>query len=247
MIKRVLYILLAVSALYACNSDNATECFRTMGVTVTYDVEVPEFSMVHTSPGIELVIQQGDAYKVTVSTGENIREYISAQVVDGELRLENRNNCNWVRGYNSTTVHVTTPVLTKIISASQFEVSSNGVLNFPELSLGAEIYTETASPSFNLEVNAQTLRIDDNKSGYYKISGTADYIYVNLPSGDSRVELQDLQLQTLGVFHRSSNDIIAAPQQEVSGQLLSTGNLVLKSHPPVVNIEKVYLGSVVYE
>ncbi|SFQ16210.1 Putative auto-transporter adhesin, head GIN domain [Flavobacterium akiainvivens] len=230
----------------SCNNENATECFRSMGATVIYEAEVTEFTKIHVSPGIELVLKQGDAYNVTLKTGKNIREFISAQVVDGELRIENRDNCNWTRGYNSTTVYVTTPELTKITSTSQFGITSDGVLGFPNLELASEIYEDGAASYFNLTVDAENLRIDDNKSGYYVIKGRADQIYVNLPSGDSRVELQDLELQRLGFFHRSSNDIIAAPQQEAKGQLMSTGNLVLKTHPPVVEVEQVYLGSVVY-
>jgi hypothetical protein len=248
MIKQIVYILVMLIAVLGCDSDTATECFRTTGATVTYDVEVPEFINVHTSPGIELVIKQGEAYKVTVKTGENLRKYISAQVMDGELRLENRNNCNWVRDYNSTTVYVTTPQLYKIISASQFAVRSDGVLNFPDLLLMTEVDTETPSGIFDVEVNCSwRVTANSNQMAYFRVRGYASEVGVYFYSGDSRFDGSGLQCDKLDVFHRSSNDIIAKPALEAKGKLMSTGNLVLKSQPEIVEVEQVYLGSVVYE
>lgn len=248
MMKRILYILLILSVLSACSSDKSIECFRTMGASVTYDIEVPEFNMVHISPGIELIIKQGDAFKVTVKTGENIKEYISARVTDNELRIENRNNCNWTRNYKSTTVYVTTPQLYKITSASQFGVISDGVLNFPDLVLMTELDSETPSGIFDLEVNCSwRVTANSNQMAYFKIRGYASEVGVYFYSGDSRFDGSGLDCQKLEVFHRSSNNIIAKPQDEVKGKLASTGNLVLKTQPPVVNIERVYSGKVVYE
>ena len=93
----------------------------------------------------------------------------------------------------------------------------------------------------------QNLSIDDNQACYYVINGAVENLSVNFYSGDARFDGSNLVAQKLRVFHRSTNDIIANVQQEVTATLYSTGNLVLKNHPPVVTVNRIYTGKVVYE
>ncbi|MEL1243672.1 head GIN domain-containing protein [Flavobacterium sp. DGU11] len=244
---RIAIFMLLLMAFVSCNNDLAPECFTAMGDEVTYDVQVGEFNSIHISPGIELIVTQGPEQKVTIETGENIKEYISVAIKGSELWLENANNCNWVHSYKTTTVYVTTPNLEKIYSASQFAVKSDGVLAFPSLNLQSGIFSETASGTFELKVNCTNLDIQDNQSAYYVLTGTVENLTVNFYSGDARFDGTDLTLQNLQIFHRSSNDIIAEVQQKVTGTIYSTGNLVLKNHPPIVEVNRVYSGRVVYE
>lgn len=240
-------VLVLLLVFTSCNNDLTPECFEKMGDVIAYNVEVPDFTEIHLSVGIELIITEGPERKVTVETGKNIKTYITAEVIHNVLILKNDNNCNWVRDYKSTTVYVTTPHLERIYSGSQFAVKSGGVLTFPSLSLQSGIFNETASGTFELDVNCQSLTIDDNQSCYYVINGVAENLAVNFYAGDARFDGSNLVAQKLQVFHRSTNDIIANVEQEVTGTLYSTGNLVLKNHPPVVTINRIYTGQVVYE
>jgi hypothetical protein len=243
---KIIVLIFLLQLMAACSSENAPECFREAGATITYEVEVPDFTSIHASVGIELFVTEGPETKVTIKTGENLKELIAAKVVDGELVLTNDTACNWVRDYNTTTVCVTTPHLEKIYSASQFAVKSGGVLTFPYLTLQSGIFSETASGTFELAVDCDNLVVEDNQSAYYVITGSADNLAVHFYSGDARFEGSDLEVQNLEIFHRSSNDIIAKPQQQVTGTLYSTGNLVLKSHPSVVEVERLYSGKIIY-
>lgn len=230
-----------------CTDESVPECFRTAGDVVEYDVAVDAFTSIKISEGIALMITQGDAQRVTIKTPENFKPEINAQTVNGELQLTNGTSCNWVRDYNLTTIYVTTPDLENIYSASQFDVKSNGVLAFPSLKLSSGLYGKTASGTWQLNVNCQSLMIEDNQSSYYNISGIADNLTVNFYSGDSRFDGSNLASQKLHIFHRSSNDIIARPELEAKGTLYSTGDLVLKTHPPLVEVNRLFHGEVRYE
>ncbi|KAF2519916.1 DUF2807 domain-containing protein [Flavobacterium salilacus subsp. salilacus] len=247
VIQRFTFLIIALQLVTACNSDSALECFRTAGDAVQYDIAVADFNAIHISAGIELVIKEGTEQRVTVHTGENLKEYITAEVIEGELFITNSNNCNWTRDYNSTTVYVTTPHLEKIYSASQFAVKSDGVLTFPSLAIQSGLFSETASGTFELEVNTEYLLIEDDQFSYYEISGAVNELFVKFYNGDSRFEGSGLIAQKAEVFQRSSNDIIINPQQEVKGTIYSTGNLVLKNEPPVVVVEQLYSGHIVYQ
>ncbi|OIQ21488.1 MAG: hypothetical protein BM557_03335 [Flavobacterium sp. MedPE-SWcel] len=236
----------------ACNSDTAIECFRTTGDAVQYDIVVADFTKVHISAGIELVITQGETQKVTVHTGENIKEYITAEVKEGELFIANANNCNWTRDYNNTIVYITTPNLDRIYSASQFAIKSEGVLNFPTLELMSGLLSETASGTFELTINSENLLVQDDQSAYYVIKGEVDNLIVKFYDGDARFEGGDLIAQKVEVFQRSTNDIIVNPQQEIKGTIYSTGNLIIKNTPSslntplVVDVDQLYTGHIIY-
>lgn len=238
---------MAVMALSGCTDDAIPECFRTAGDVVEYDVPVDAFTSINISEGIELVIAQGDEQRVTIKTPENFKPEVTAQTISGELQLTNSTSCNWVRDYNLTTIYITTPVLESIYSASQFDVKSSGILSFPSLKLQSGLYGKTASGTWALTINCQNLTIEDNQSSFYNISGIADNLMINFYAGDSRFDGSGLTSQKLLVFHRSSNDIIAGPELEVRGTLSSTGNLILRTHPPIVDVVQLFHGEVRYE
>lgn len=231
----------------SCSNDGAPDCFKNKGNTISYEVIVGEFSAINVSAGIEVVVTEGSPAKVVIETGENLRDNISAEVIGNELYLKNSTSCNWVRDYNTTTIYITTPVLTKIYSASQFAVRSQGVLNFQQLTLQSGLFGESASGSFELQLDCEALTVEDNRSSYYLISGSATNLSVSLYAGDARFDASALTMQKAYVFHRSTNDIILKPQQEVKGKLYSTGNLVLKSQPLLVEVQQLYTGHVVYQ
>lgn len=236
-----------LQAMWSCSNDMTPECFKNKGTDVSYEVPVADFININVSGGIELIIIEGSPARVVIKTGENLRDNISAEVVGNELYLKNTTSCNWVRDYNTTTVYVTTPALTKVYSASQFAVKSQGVLHFQQLTLQSGLYAETASGVFELQVDCESLNVEDNQSAYYHISGVANNLNVAFYAGDARFDGSALEVQKAYVFHRSSNNIILKPQLEVRGTLYSTGNLVLKSQPLLVDVNRLYTGNIIYQ
>lgn len=241
-------VLLLMLPLFAgCSSESAPDCFKNAGKTISYEVQAESFAAIKVTKGIELIIKQGEAVSVVIETGENLKDAVSARVENNELVLSNSTSCNWVRDYSPVKVYVTTPHLETIYSSSQFAVRSEGVLTFPSLLLRSGIFSETASGVFELEINCESLTVEDNQSAYYIITGAVNNVYVNFYSGNARFEGNGLIAQKAAVFHRSSNSIILNPQQEVTGTIYSTGNLVLKNHPPVVAVERLYTGKIIFE
>ena len=70
---------------------------------------------------------------------------------------------------------------------------------------------------------------------------------VSFAAGTSRFEGRDLVAQNVIIWNRSSNDMIVNPQQELTGELLGTGNLISVNVPPVVDVEQIYTGELIFE
>src|SRR5690606_8467858 len=132
-----------------------------------------------------------------------------------------------------------------------FTISSNGVLNYPELILLSENFGNEGLYStigdFNLQVNTNNLQLIFNNLSTAFISGNATEVFIGFYSGDSRFEGANLIAQNIQIFQRSSNDMILNPQLSLTGEIRSTGDVISLNQPAIVEVETFYTGQLIFE
>ena len=138
MMKKILLIFIGI-LLLSCDSENANDCFQKTGGIISQEIVVADFTKIKVNRDVELVLKEGATQKVVIETGENLLNDVSAVVSGNQLVLTDSNTCNYVRDYNVTKVYVTAPNITEIISSTQFQISSDGVLNYPILDVFLKI------------------------------------------------------------------------------------------------------------
>lgn len=99
----------------SCKKENAFDCFKPNGKTMS-EIRYPGFfSVVKVSDKIDVEIVQGSEYKVIVLAYTNVIGNISTTVNNGTLSIANNNTCNFVRGYKKNIqVSITVPDLQEI-------------------------------------------------------------------------------------------------------------------------------------
>jgi hypothetical protein len=247
--KKIISIL-SLMIIVACNSEDASDCFQTEGNLLQQEVTVTAFERILVNRDIELIVKEGLEYSVIIETGENLLNDVLAIVVDNQLQLTDNNSCNYVRDYDITKVYVTTPNLKEIRNSSQYEVSSDGVLTFPELSLISEDFNAPGSftvGDFRLQVAIEDLDIVSNNISSFYISGTVSNLDIGFFSGAGRFEGENLIAQKVNVYHRGSNDMIVNPQVSLSGELRGTGDLISVNEPATINVEQFYTGMLILD
>ena len=247
--KKLFYIITLI-LVFTCDSEDASDCFQTSGSIIQQEVSVDAFTTILVNRDIELILKQGLEFEVIIETGRNLMNDVEAIVVDDQLKLTDHNTCNYVRDFGITKVYVTAPSITEIRSSTQYDVSSDGILDFENLKLVSEDFNVPESftvGDFRLDVNLITLRITTNNNSSFYITGQTENLFVGFFAGSGRFEGENLIAQNIQVFHRGSNDMIVNPQQSLSGQLLSTGNLISKNEPPIVDVEVLYTGRLIFE
>ncbi|WP_347922815.1 head GIN domain-containing protein [Pontimicrobium sp. SW4] len=247
--KRIVYLLIIV-LFFACNSEDTSDCFQTKGNIVQQEVTVNSFDKILVNRDIELIVKEGLEYEVIIETGKNLINDVEVIVVGDELQLTDNNSCNYVRDYGITKIYVTGPNIREIRNSSQYEVSSNGVLTFPELKLISEDFNAPGSftiGDFRLQIDSDKLHIVSNNISSFYISGEVNDLFVGFFSGAGRFEGDNLIAQNVDVFHRGSNDMIVNPQVSLTGELRGTGNLISVNQPPSVNVEELYIGQLIFE
>jgi len=247
--KKLVYILLS-ALIFTCSSEDANDCFQTSGNIVQQEVIVPNFSKILVNREVELIIKEGLETKVVIETGKNLLNDVTAKVIGDELQIIDNNICNYVRDYGITKVFVTAPNITEIRNSSQYTVSSNGLLNYNAIKLISENFLESeafAVGDFRLQINSNKLSITSNNIASFYISGQVNNLYVGFFAGAGRFEGENLIAQNVDILHRGSNDMIVNPQQSITGELRSTGNVIAKIVPPTVNVEQFYTGRLIFE
>jgi len=247
---KTLSLLSLVFFAMSCNSDNAPDCFKNSGALRRIEVEVAEFENITVFENLNLVLKQGAEQKVELESGEFLLEGLTAEVTDNRLILRNENGCNLLREYALSTVYVTSPNIREVRSSTGLLVSSDGVLNYPNLNLVSESFNEpeaaTTSGTFDLDLNVQSVRIVVNGIAYFKLRGVAQNLFVSIPAGDTRVEAEGLMAQTVRINHRGSNDILVNPQESISGIIRGYGNVISSNRPTEIDVEETFEGRLIF-
>lgn len=246
---RCLFVLFAL-LLLSCNGENVPDCFQNAGDLTRKTVDVLQFTKITAFENLNVVLKQGDTQQVEIETGEFLLNDVTAEVIDGRLVLRNENGCNYVRKYGLTTVYVTSPNLTEIRSSTGFPITSDGVLDYPNITLISESFTnpeaETTDGSFDLELNSTQVRVIVNGIAYFKLKGTAQTFDVTIAAGDSRIEAENLVAQNVVLDHRGTNDVYVNPQQSISGVIRSTGDVISFNRPPTIEVEELFNGRLIF-
>ena len=121
------------SSLTYISCERPSECIESAGVTRVKDIPVEAFSRIKVYSGIAVEITQGAETKVQVVAGENFINAIEVKQYGNQLVFRDNSGCNWVRDYGQTKILITTPTLEEIYSKTERDISSTGVLTFPDL------------------------------------------------------------------------------------------------------------------
>ncbi|MBP8157876.1 MAG: DUF2807 domain-containing protein [Flavobacterium sp.] len=231
--------------------EKPSDCVESTGTIITKEVEVQAFKKIKVYRGIEVVITQGLEHKVQIVAGENFIENVQVIQNGDQLIFKDDSSCNWVRSYGTTKILVTTPTLEEVYSKTDRNISSNGVLTFPYISFIAmdkdgDGETGAGTGDFIINVNNDYLNIANNNVSRFYLSGQTNTADFNFYFGDGRIEAENLTAQFIKVYHRGSNDMTVNPIQSITGTMNSTGNIILKNVPPIVNVAELYQGNLIY-
>lgn len=237
--------------LLSCNGKNVPDCFQNSGAIVQKELTVAAFNEIIVFERVQLIIKDAPEQKVMVETGEYLTDEIVVKVEDGQLILKNENGCNLTRDYGITKIYVSAPNITNIRSSTGLPILSDGVLNYPNLTLISEDFGNEglyhSNGDFRLEVNCTNLSVINNNLSHIFLSGAVENLTVGFYSGNSRFEGRNLIAQNISIYQRSSNDMILNPQLTLTGEIRSTGNVIVVNEPLVIDVQLYYTGRLIIE
>lgn len=243
--KRYLLILF-VLIISSCGISE--DCLKGKSNSVLLSYDVGNFNKIKVYSGVGLVIKEAPEYKVEIKTKENIKKNIEVYLENDLLIIKDNSTCNLFRDFNSTTVYISTPNLEEIHSKTEQKINSDGVLNYPELKLfSMDISDGAGTGDFELQLNSNNISILSNGVSNFYLSGQTINLDLHFPWGSGRFYGENLIVTNLlNVTHRGYNDLMIYPIYLLQGNIYSTGNVILKNNPEIINVNQFYTGRIIF-
>ena len=135
--KSAIFILIGCSLMLSCRKENRWDAFKRTGERVTETRTLPGFNKIYLEDNIDIEISYDTVQSIKVEGGKNLVGLITTEVINNELRVSNRNRCNWARSYKrgEIKVYVSVPTLRNITQYGSGTISSTDTIYCDTLNL----------------------------------------------------------------------------------------------------------------
>lgn len=244
------YTLYFALLLMFTHCEKPSDCVKSSGPLKSKFYTGLTFTKLVVHQGVGVVITEGTVYSVEVRTGENLVNDIEVKQSGESLILSDNTSCNWVRDYGETMVYITAPNLTGIYSKTGQDIVSNGVLTYPNLHLtlldSSDGFSGTGTGDIRLEVNNQSVFVENNEVGRFYISGSTHNLTIGFYENGGVFHGENLYADAISFYHRGSNDLYLHPVNSLDGDIYNLGDVNCYSRPSSVTVREHYRGRLVY-
>lgn len=242
--KKIIVLLSVL--IIGCAGEDA--CFSKKGNPVTHINTLNGFHTLDIPMNVSVEIIPSNEYKIEIQSYENRIGALSFKINDSVLIIKNEISCELLKSYETAVLKVYSPTLKRINSRTQFKVFSKEPLLYPDLYLLTSIPNEaSASTTFDLIINNNSVTVEDNQVGYFNLTGKTRLLDVQLYGANGIVMAEHLMSQNIKIYHRSNQDIHLYPVSKIEGTIFSVGNAYLYNKPDTVQVTKLYTGSILYK
>jgi Putative auto-transporter adhesin, head GIN domain len=181
--KKLVFLLFAVSSLFACRVGGRK---KGSGNIITQQRTTGSFTGIAASDIVSVEIQNGDATSVEVEADDNVVDDIYTTVRNGVLEIRFRNGFNHFNNVHAK-VFVTAPIINTVNSSGVGSIKANGILRDVER---IRFHTSGAG-SITAEVDAPNIAASVSGVGSIKLSGRTQNYTTNV-SGSGSIKSFDL-------------------------------------------------------
>lgn len=216
-----------------CEKEHLFDFTKSTGKTVTEIRTISGFTDIHLSDNVDLIINKGASYEVSVTAGLNLIDGITTELQGSTLFIGNKNRFNWVRSFkNRYTVEVTMPVeLKSIYYDGAGDIICSDTLKFDGFTFDCwngsgdiDLLMDTETSHLNIHIGRCLLKA----AGKSVVS----YVYLN----DVGV-VNAADLSTAYTFIRSSSTGQAEIEtsKELTSDISHTGNIYYSGTANIIN------------
>lgn len=256
MKKFVLHITFFCFLILVTSCGISEDCFKGNGNQITQTFPLENFSKIKVYDGVGLVVKEGPNYEVTIKTSDNIIDNLEVKLQGNMLVIKDNSSCNIARDYGQTTVYITIPDGTILPLVQELElhckteqkIQSDGILHSPIIRLFSigDDGDGAGTADFHITVDNGQFVVESNNVSNFYINGHCEEMLLNFYFGNGRFFGEELHAEKIKLFHRGSNDMFVYPIQKIEGIINATGNVVLENVPPIVEVEEVFRGRLIY-
>lgn len=216
-----------------CTKENALDCFKSNGSEKTETRYLQGFNRIQAYDKIEYTITQGNEYKVEITAGSHIIPSIKTTLKDSVLIIQDKNKCNFVRGYKKQIkIKITLPRLQKIDNLGVGTIYFDPNFNQDSIFVRSENSGDTY-----INGKYYLITTSSHGDGNIIVTGTCNTLYVymngtNFFKGDNLTVTNYAFIETFSI----ANAYIKAPENGVfECNIHKEGNIYYTGNPSQIN------------
>lgn len=227
-LEKVLFAIVFLM-ISSCEKDHMCDCFKSTGEVTKELRSVSAYTGLNVSDNVDVFINQGTDFSITVEAGENIIDGIITLIENNTLYIKNENKCNWVRSYNNPlSVYLTVPALSLIFHQGSGDIYSDQKLFLD--SLQVELWS-SGNATLNLEAGfIKTLQ--HVSVGDIRLTGFAKKLYI-YNNGNAFSYCADFKAKEVQVDQQSTGECYVTADSIFHYDISGIGNVYLYGNPIV--------------
>jgi hypothetical protein len=227
--------LLVLSTMISCNKENAPDCFQSAGSYTTVKRELETFTSIELNDYIQVELYDTNAYFVEITAPRNLIPDIHTNVSVNQLKIDNKNTCNFVRSFkNKITVRIYSPDFADIQNKGTGDVKSINTINCTYFKL--ENHHASGSITLNLETDSTLIATHTGVSDCV-LSGTSHKTSL-FNQGLGTIDARALLSNESYVNNSSINDVYVHSNGYMYSALYFSGNIYYGGQPGHIDFDR---------
>lgn len=226
---KFLYAIVILLVFFSCKKAEDRACVKSAGDEATREIVLPDFNRLFLGPHINYTLVQDTVNKMIVSGGKNLLNFVTSDVSDGLLSIENKNKCNFLRSYKK---EINVELHFKNIINVLFEGTKPLVCK-NQLQLNDVVFViRDGAGNVDLDLSANSLSmIVTHGWGNFNLHGQVNYLRLEVRSngfGDAYdVQVNDsvhVISNTQGLIKVNGNNALMRAELIIDGDVWYIGN-----------------------
>ncbi len=227
--------------LVGCNKPESFDCIKSYGTVVNEQVILDTVKQIHLFDGVDIYLQSGEQQKIVKIGGKNVLPKVLLTYDNGVLTIENKNSCNWVRGYKQPTLLLQVPHLSYILHKGYGRITSMDTLKNNIMGINVK----DGVGDIDLTVSNTNTTIVSNSNSNITFRGSTNKLNVGYYYDVGKFNGQDLIAKNVTITHLGTNSIIVHATHKISGSIQGRGDLYVYGQPLEIDIDLVGSGQLI--
>ena len=180
MVFRLLFFFGIAILFGSCKKPSDRSCYKMTGDNINKIIPLGSFTKIDLGPYIQYELIQDTINFIEISAGEDIINFISSDIEEGKLVIENNNKCRFLRYKKekvTAKIHFTT--LNSIFYHGSEPLISKDTLDFSATTLTLD--ANETSGSINLKLKAKTIYLNNSYgTPDIELAGTCDFFTIDI-------------------------------------------------------------------
>jgi hypothetical protein len=190
------------------------------------------FNAVAVSGGIDLVVRQGQPFRVEVRADDGRLGDVVTEVRSGTLEIRRKQPSGWFNWGDAGSVNVTLPALVALTASGGSGVKTEGTFTSDALKLVA-----SGGSDLGIEVAAGSLDVEASGGSDLTLSGSARTARVQ-SSGGSDLNASRLMVDEVDVQSSGGSDLaLGAVRNKIAGNASGGSDVSYSGQPATVNVD----------